>query len=736
MTPPHVRMPASRRYSLRWRLPLLISGLTALVLVSFLWAAYRRVEATLVQSARERAQSAADQVALLLAGGRSAQVLQSISDDRDLRTFLQTQSPEARTPAEARLKSLAGNALRRVELWDADGSLMLEVSMPGASAAGTAKTFPRGTAPSAAGVSPLQSAAGTVFVDTVTEIRDDGAAARPLGYVRIRSTFNESPPGIFSRLVGQGASVKVGNRSGDIWTDFSRVEPAASVDLTRRGLAQYRASDGDMRLGAVSLIADTPWSAWVEFRLATIVAPARDFLQSMLVVALGFVTVSALLVVALAARITKPLAEMNTAAKALATGDYSRRVTARRRDEIGQLARSFNAMAADVQASAHALRESEARFRSMAETLPHIVWTAGPDGRFEYFNQHWFEYTGLTVADAQGAAWMTLLHPEDRDETAARWTHAVAMKEPHAVSFRLKRASDGAYRWHTSRAVPLTNEAGAIVAWVGTITDVDDQRRAQDALQQLNTELEQRVAARTAELQTANQELESFSYSVSHDLRAPLRHVQGYVELLTAALDGQLSEKPARYLKTITDATVEMGDLIDDLLAFSRIGRAQMSQGRVPLDSLVRGCIEGLEMATRNRSIVWKLPQLPDVIGDPSMLKQVFANLLGNAVKYTRQRETAEIEVGYTAGADGQVVLFVRDNGAGFDMRYADKLFGVFQRLHRADEFEGTGIGLATVRRIISRHGGRVWAEGKVNEGATVYFTLTHAAEAALASEL
>jgi light-regulated signal transduction histidine kinase (bacteriophytochrome) len=167
-----------------------------------------------------------------------------------------------------------------------------------------------------------------------------------------------------------------------------------------------------------------------------------------------------------------------------------------------------------------------------------------------------------------------------------------------------------------------------------------------------------------------------------------------------------------------------MGELIDDLLAFSRMGRVEMCETSVDLDTLVRKTLRDLEIATSSRNIVWKIPLLPVVQGDPAMLKQVFANLLGNAVKYTRPRDPAQIELGCAGEEDGRIILFVRDNGVGFDPQYAHKLFGVFQRLHRADQFEGTGVGLANVRRIIARHGGRTWAEGKVNEGATFYFTL------------
>ncbi|OGA04697.1 MAG: hypothetical protein A2W68_00105 [Betaproteobacteria bacterium RIFCSPLOWO2_02_64_14] len=236
--------------------------------------------------------------------------------------------------------------------------------------------------------------------------------------------------------------------------------------------------------------------------------------------------------------------------------------------------------------------------------------------------------------------------------------------------------------------------------------------------------LNERLAGRTAELQSINSELESFSYSVSHDLRAPLRHIEGYVAMLVEDAEGRLSAEAQRYLKVIVEASRHMGELIDDLLAFSRMGRVEMRETRVELNALVREAIHDLEMATRGRNIVWTIPSLPTATGDRAMLKQALANLLGNAVKYTRPRDPAQIEMGCAGEEDGQLVLFVRDNGVGFDMQYVDKLFGVFQRLHRADEFEGTGIGLANVRRIITRHGGRVWAEGKTGEGAAFYFTL------------
>jgi signal transduction histidine kinase len=242
-------------------------------------------------------------------------------------------------------------------------------------------------------------------------------------------------------------------------------------------------------------------------------------------------------------------------------------------------------------------------------------------------------------------------------------------------------------------------------------------------------ELNDRLQRRATQLQDANKELEAFSYSVSHDLRAPLRHVQGYVELLTNSLDGQLSGKSRRYLQTISAAGLEMGQLIDDLLAFSRMGRAEMMEMEVDLSLLVAEIRQDLELPEAGRNIQWSIAPLPVVKGDPAMLRQVFANLLSNAVKYTRRRDPAVIRIGVEPGVNGEVTLSIHDNGAGFDMQYVHKLFGVFQRLHRAEEFEGTGIGLATVRRIISRHGGRIWAEGVPGRGATFHLTLRPVAQ-------
>jgi signal transduction histidine kinase len=250
--------------------------------------------------------------------------------------------------------------------------------------------------------------------------------------------------------------------------------------------------------------------------------------------------------------------------------------------------------------------------------------------------------------------------------------------------------------------------------------------RVKQRLRDANEELEMRVLQRTTELEAVNKELESFSSSVSHDLRAPLRHLIGFAEMVEEDAPAGLDEKSRRNLATITESGRRMEHLIEDLLAFSRTAKADLRSTNVSLAELVRQARADLSAETEGRKIDWKIGPLPEVYADRSLLRQVVLNLLSNAVKYTRKRAPAEIEIG-CAAETREMVFSIRDNGVGFDMKYADKLFGVFQRLHKADEFEGTGIGLANVQRIIHRHGGRTWAEGAVDRGATFHFSLPHA---------
>jgi light-regulated signal transduction histidine kinase (bacteriophytochrome) len=312
--------------------------------------------------------------------------------------------------------------------------------------------------------------------------------------------------------------------------------------------------------------------------------------------------------------------------------------------------------------------------------------------------------------------------PDEQEAQLALW--ARALKGEVFMVTRAMKCGEEVRHFEISFS-PIRDEQGELLGAAEHIRDITERQRAEDERARLLAE----VASRNALLEAANKELEAFSYSVSHDLRAPLRHIDGFAGLLQRTATVKHDEKEQRYLTLITDSAKRMGRLIDDLLDFSRMGRAEMRRDTVDMDALVRAVLRDLEPDTQGRVIDWRIAPLPTVSGDASLLRQVWMNLLSNAIKYSRPRARAVIEIGSRTEHSAEIKYFVRDNGVGFEMKYSDHLFGVFQRLHRAEDFEGTGIGMANVRRIIARHGGRTWAEGQPDVGATMWFSLPKSEE-------
>ena len=375
------------------------------------------------------------------------------------------------------------------------------------------------------------------------------------------------------------------------------------------------------------------------------------------------------------------------------------------------------------------LRESELLFHTLTDAMPQMVWMCTPDGLSIYFNQQWVDYTGLTLEESYGQGWNTPFHPDDKQSARDAWNRAIRTGEMYRVETRL-RAADGRYRWFLMKGEPLADTPGPIVKWLGTCTDIDELKCAQAELLQHRQHLEESVAARTADLATSNQaladsnkELESFSYSVSHDLRAPLRAIEGFSAILMEDCADKLDEDGRRMLGLVRQGSVKMARLIDDILEFSRAGRAAMTMVVLDMNALVRLAVADLAPAIEGRALELRIATLPAAFGDAHTIQRVWINLLDNAIKYTGPRQPAIVEVG-AREIDGEMVYFVKDNGVGFDMRYAGKLFGLFQRLHSHEQFPGTGCGLAIVERIISKNGGRLWAEAQLDQGATLYFVL------------
>jgi PAS domain S-box-containing protein len=342
---------------------------------------------------------------------------------------------------------------------------------------------------------------------------------------------------------------------------------------------------------------------------------------------------------------------------------------------------------------------------------------ASVDGYFKRVSPAVTDMLGWSVEEFLARPFIEFVHPDDRAATVREVERQVVAGEKVLRFENRYRHKDGSWRVLSWRSMP--QPGGKMYA---TARDVTEQKEQLERIASLNADLE----LRAVQLETLNKELEAFSYSVSHDLRAPLRHLNGFAGLLQKSAEGALDAKNRHYVANIADAAQKMGQLVDDLLSFSRMARTEMRQGDVNLAELVADVRAELGPELDGRAVEWKVGPLPEVRGDRAMLRLVLVNLLQNAVKYTRKCAQAVIEIGVKS-TNGEHVIFVCDNGVGFEMEYAHKLFGVFQRLHREDEFEGTGIGLAIVRRIISRHGGRTWAESRLGAGATFYFTLPQA---------
>ncbi len=374
------------------------------------------------------------------------------------------------------------------------------------------------------------------------------------------------------------------------------------------------------------------------------------------------------------------------------------------------------------------LLESEQRFRLMVDNLrDYCIFFMDADGIITDWTDSAQRMDGYSPTQMLGRHYGVLFDPANPDHgkvSAMQMLRLAASRGQHELHNWHTR-KDGSQYWSHSVLIALRDDSGELKGFAKINRDMTDAKRLDDLMRNINDELENRVVERTEQLLAANKDLESFSYSVSHDLRSPLRHISSFVSLLEEHLGGNCDEVSARYLSTIGNSARHMSQLIDGLLAFSRLGRSAVNLTAVDFTLLVDAVVNQIGHDTEGRVVDWVVaPDLPVVQGDALLLREVWANLLGNAYKYTRPRERARIEVGWSMDPVVGYTFFVRDNGVGFDTKYAQKLFGVFQRLHRASEFEGTGIGLALTRRIIERHGGTIWAESQLGEGSVFYFSL------------
>jgi signal transduction histidine kinase len=573
--------------SIQRTFPLFVTALLVAVAIVQLTLGYAEVRQASRQLADQRLPLATKVLADLFQIPQGRARITALAKNPAIVAFLRSGGRTGRAAALAAMRPLTNDTATTasLELRDFSGKLLLRTGR--FTVADSVLVSP---GKDSARYGPLMRRDTTLFL-AVTAATGDVEGAGGIVQQVVRVVFQPATPKNLTGLAGGDISLFVGNASGDPWTDFGSIVPTPpqSVLASRTPVHYERA--GESRRAASAPVPGTPWMVVADMPSSRILAPARAYLFRMALIAAFIVIIGTLAAWWGSRRLTAPLVGVTQAAEAIATGDLTQRVPAGRDDELGKLARSFNAMAEQVSRSHH--------------------------------------------------------------------------------------------------------------------------------------HLEAQVAQRTKALEGTNAELESFSYSVSHDLRAPLRAIHGFARILLEDHHAKLEPEAQRLLGVIDQNTRRMGQLIDDLLAFSRLGRTDLSTGPVDMKELAQTVADEIRRTDNGRqgSLEILIDPLPPARGDRGLLRQVLSNLLQNAAKFTRDRPSARIEVG--AGADsGQTVYFVKDNGAGFDARYTDKLFGVFQRLHSTEQFDGTGVGLAIVKRIVQRHGGRVWAEGALNQGATFFFTL------------
>ena len=364
------------------------------------------------------------------------------------------------------------------------------------------------------------------------------------------------------------------------------------------------------------------------------------------------------------------------------------------------------------------LRRAHDHYFGLLERFPTLIWRAGVNGQFDYLNQTWLAFTGRSTEQEAGEGWTDGIHPDDIQNWRLAFKTALSHREPFCAEYRFRR-HDGQFRWIENFGQPFNDLDGNFAGFIGACHDVTDRKQATETL-------EQHVLERSAELKNVNKELEDFAYSISHDLRAPLRAINGFSQILANEHAARLDPDAHRLLNLILSEGKRMSLLIDSLLDFARLQRRPFTPRDTDMTMLARRAFDDCAAQAPDRQIDFKIEGLPCVYGDPGMLKHVWLKLVSNAIKFTRLRSSARIEIAGRVEQD-QALFYIKDNGAGFSMKYAGKLFRIFQRLHGDHEFEGTGVGLAIVHRLIERHGGKIWAEGTPDQGATFYFTLPRA---------
>lgn len=509
----------------------------------------------------------------------------------------------------------------------------------------------------------------------------------------------------------------------------------ASVGRHVSGSAVYRDYRGQEVLGVYRWLPALRVALLAERDRVEALRPVFTMLAVNVLVALVAIGIAVALALRITRGIARPLADLARTTARIAAGDLDLTAPVAGAAETRALAQAFNEMTArlrrviaglrqsvaELERTSQALRQSEAKYRRIVDTASEGIWVLDPDALTVFVNARMAEMIGRSTEELLGRPMTDFMPEEDAIDQRQRLE-----QRRRGTSERYERRflrPDGAAVWTAASATPVFDDEHRYQGSFGMFSDITERKHAEEELRALNQRLEERIAQRTAQLEAVNQELEAFSFTISHELRAPLRAIGGFTEMIAKKCSEHLDAQSRRHLDAVLENARRMGTLISEILDFSRSSRVELLAVEVDMTALAREAFDELRSAAPDRQVELRLGELPSVRGDRALLRQVWLNLVSNALKYTSRCALAVIEV--EGHSEGEARAYsVRDNGVGFDPKHADALFEVFYRLHGVEEFEGTGIGLAIVKRVIERHGGRVWAEGQVNSGATFRFTL------------
>lgn len=715
-----------RGLTIQRRVPALICGLLFFTIVSYTLISFFTARNIALKTGKERLKNLTGQLSSIF--GQSAMTLTRASRRlTDSALFISYLSGQKNIPDSSAITALdklkTDSNWVSAELVDLSGQILLSPDTGATRAIDHTKmvaAWPPNL--SRAMIGKLYAVHDSIFYPLVIPLVANG---RPQGYVIRWRLQSATPQAIkqFSQLLGTGATLYIGNADSSMWTDLNHpVPPPPASPASRNGFRNYERAGHGTVIGTVEPVAHTPWLLLIEFSRQSILKPASQSLSTLIILGTILLLAGFILAWVLSKRITRPIEKLTQATASVARGDYSQQVELERNDELGQLANTFNSMlvqinqasqikeeeiqsrTAELNANIARLRESEDRFRSLLEAAPDAMIISDQRGRIVIANKQaevLFGYSRDELLDQPVEILVPGASRQDHEQHRDSFHHEPKFRGMGVGLELYAVRKNGSHFPVEISLAPLETTGGLLVS--AAVRDITQRKEADEEIRELN------------------KELESFTYSVSHDLRSPLRIIDGYADILIEDCQ-ELGEEGKQSLLTIKKNARRMGQLIDDLLNLSHIGRKELSVEPTNMKQLVEEVVEE-QLLLGKRPVTVDIGPLHSAKCDASLIRQVWTNLIGNAVKYSSKQDNPVITIS-SSNSGGQVSYHIKDNGVGFDMKYADKLFGVFQRLHKVTEFEGTGIGLALCKRIVLKHSGRIWAESEPGNGTLISFSL------------